>query len=401
MKKAKDQINEYIKKNVSSKTDQEILLALTKKGLRGSKGQQLTLGAIQSRRRRLSLPVFIPQEELTIPQEIERETIKEQNRTLNLNKKKYLKHIQDLEQKVEKYEEVTKAMKDYNPKVLPIRQIGGIESVGMLLISDTHPAERVLRHEVNGLNEYNPEVAERRIQNIFINGRKIFRMSCDSYNADTIVVALLGDMITGTIHDSLRETNTMGYSEEVPFITKLIVDGINYLSEDKKIKKILVRCHVGNHGRITEDYRYGKNERDNNSEHIVYTFVKQLTASNSKVTVEIPMSQMSYMDILGTKVRFMHGHGQFSFREGVGGITIPLNKKIPKLNEGVYADLTVMGHFHRFLDGDKFVINGTTMGTTPYSLKFGHTDPTQTFFYISARDGQPKGKSLVTPIWLD
>ena len=77
------------------------------------------------------------------------------------------------------------------------------------------------------------------------------------------------------------------------------------------------------------------------------------------------------------------------YKGGVGGITIPINKAIDKMDRSRKADITVMGHFHTLTFGDRFIINGSMIGFGVYSdvISAAFERPQQAFFIIDSKHG--------------
>lgn len=73
-------------------------------------------------------------------------------------------------------------------------------------LSDTHFDETVNPAEINGLNAYDRQIAEQRLQRW---AAKVCEMPrrLDHFKWDGILVPISGDLFSGMIHDELRETN--------------------------------------------------------------------------------------------------------------------------------------------------------------------------------------------------
>ena len=78
-----------------------------------------------------------------------------------------------------------------------------VQSIPIIVASDWHIDELVLPEKASQLNEFNEKVAEERIQNFFKNGRKLLDIVGKDVKFDTAVLALLGDFISGNIHEEL------------------------------------------------------------------------------------------------------------------------------------------------------------------------------------------------------
>ena len=73
------------------------------------------------------------------------------------------------------------------------------------LFSDAHIEETVTPESVNFLNEYNLEIAERRIENYFRNLAACLAQD----DVNELIFASLGDTISGYIHQELEQTNQL------------------------------------------------------------------------------------------------------------------------------------------------------------------------------------------------
>jgi hypothetical protein len=117
-----------------------------------------------------------------------------------------------------------------------------------------------------------------------------------------------------------------------------------------------------------------------------------------KVNFKIEQGYHNWLDIQGHNVRFHHGDA-IRYGGGVGGVTVPLRKKIAQWNKRRRADLDVLGHFHQFIDAWDYVVCGCLVGYDAYALEIGaeFQRPTQTFIVID-RDF---GKVLTVPIFCE
>lgn len=282
-------------------------------------------------------------------------------------------------------------------KIAKSKSTGG-EATAFMVASDWHVEEVVKPGQVNGVNEYNVDIARQRADNFFANGVRLVKLFQQGTRIDNIVVPLLGDFISGNLHEDSMEKNGLGVMEAIEFAKELIASGIKHILENTDCKITLV-CHSGNHGRITKRVHWGT-ENQNSLEWLMYRSLAYMFKDESRVLFIIPESDVSYLDVYDMKIRFIHGH-QVKYGGGVGGITIPMVKAVSKWDRVQPADLTVFGHFHQRIDGGNFIGNGSLIGYNAYaqSMKCDYEDPAQQFFLISSRKGGEK--SVVTPIWLD
>lgn len=268
------------------------------------------------------------------------------------------------------------------------------EATAFMVASDWHCAEKVESRSVNGLNMFNLDECKKRSELFFKNGLRLLKIQQKDVHIDTLVLPILGDMISGHIHDELMESNYLSPIDETIYAQNLLASGIEFLCTEKSIKKIIIPCHYGNHGRTTRDRRIST-ERGNSLEYFMYHQLANHFRKNKKVEFIISGGYHSYLEIYGYTLRMHHGHS-IGFGGGVGGISIPVNKAISQWDKIRRADLDIFGHFHQFLDGGKFLSNGSLIGYNAFalSIKASYDVPKQAFFLIDKK----RFKTIVAPI---
>lgn len=273
----------------------------------------------------------------------------------------------------------------------------GNEATAVVVLSDTHIEERVDRDKVNGLNEYNPEIARARIERVMQGALIMVKQQQREIEINTIVLAVLGDIITGYIHEDLVETNYLSPIQACILAREILTNCIELLVENTKCN-IIVVCTQGNHGRTTEKRRI-QSYAENSFEYLLYRTLEAHYANHKRVTFRISEAYHNYLDVYGYIVRFHHGDFM-SYGGGVGGITIPVNKSIAQWNQAVRADLDVFGHWHQLTFAKNFISNGSTIGFNQYalSIKAGFEPPQQAFFLI---DKKRKRYTLSCPLFTE
>ena len=124
----------------------------------------------------------------------------------------------------------------------------------LLLLSDPHIGEVVNPDEMAGINEYNFDIYKQRMDFLGSNVINITKGKLVGYNFETLNVAMLGDMVTGQIHDELVETAEGTIIEWC--IGGALVMAQFYLDLAQHFKHIQVHCVVGNHGRMHKKPRF-------------------------------------------------------------------------------------------------------------------------------------------------
>ncbi|MEI6529697.1 MAG: metallophosphoesterase [Candidatus Falkowbacteria bacterium] len=257
------------------------------------------------------------------------------------------------------------------------------EATTISLFSDLHGDERVKKSQVNGVNEYNKEIAKKSTEDFFIVVAQLIKVHQREYDIKNHILALLGDFISGSIHDDLKESQDIQPTEAIWMVGGWILSGIKYLRKECPEVNLVIPCSMGNHSRITEKQRI-QTEYGNSLELLLYNRLAEYFENDKNVTFLIGDSYLTYVNVYGKELAFHHGHS-VRYAGGVGGITIPMNKAVAQWDKMRKADYYFSGHLHSFCVGSNFIVNGSVIGYNPYaiSIKAGFERPTQTFCLIN------------------
>ena len=274
--------------------------------------------------------------------------------------------------------------------ILPTKGGPANEISPQILFSDWHAEELVDPRTIGGKNKYNLDIARKRAENVTKNAVKRMRELSDEGAINTVGLYLLGDFITGHIHDENVETAQLGRLDALQFAEELLLGSIEYLLRETDYKYV-VYCKVGNHSRMTQKVR-AATEWQNSVEPLMYWSLKRTLEANhgERVRFHLEPSYMSVVNVLGTKVRYHHGHS-VSYGGGVGGLSIPLNKAIKGWNENEKAHVDVLGHFHSALTNSTFkhIVNGSLIGYNAYAerIRAASEPPLQMMFVVHKKYG--------------
>lgn len=304
-----------------------------------------------------------------------------------------MKRLRDREEEMTALIEVKDTVSTYTIK--PSQASGKGEAVAFVIASDWHVEENVRPETVNGSNEYNMKIAKQRAEKFFQHALQLTKKEQHAVKIETLVLALLGDFISGNIHDELLASCEVGPQDAMIFAQNLIASGIEYILKNSDLK-IVVPCTVGNHSRMTKKVHVS-DEHGMSLEWAMYNFLANYFRNEKRVTFVLSRSYHNYIEVFGYKIRFHHGHA-VNFGGGLGGLTIPMIKAIQRWDNDQKAYLSVCGHFHQKMDGERFIVNGSLIGDSPYGKRLGFTGrPEQVFFLIDKK----RGKTVVCPILLD
>lgn len=260
----------------------------------------------------------------------------------------------------------------------------------VLLLSDWHPGDVVEPLTVNGLNRFDRETAEQRVQKLLQGFLWTMEMWRTGYQVDQLAVAILGDMVTGWIHEEQLHSTSMTPPEEVVFCSDLLDGALQSLLDLDMQTRVV--CVTGNHGRTTKRVHHS-NRGTTSYEWILYHDLARRHGRDAQF--HIPNSEFAYLDIDPLKVRFCHGDF-FRYSNGVGGITIPMNKAIARQDAAIKADLTCFGHWHQYIGLPHVASNGTLKGYDAFSQHHGFPPepPSQTAILVDKKRGFPWPKRI-------
>jgi hypothetical protein len=262
---------------------------------------------------------------------------------------------------------------DIYPEIQEVTDKTKGSTVAIAVHSDVHAEEKVERDVVLGVNEYNPDICKAREEMFFQDLLKIIKHHRKNYKIDTLVLGLLGDMISGYIHEDLQENNFMSPTEAVMFVKELLVSGIKFLADNGDFKKIIIPCAKGNHGRTTKKKRFSTAYK-NSYEWMMYHDMKQTFKSfggYEHVEFIIPKSEFTYINSFDKSLLFSHGD-HFGFAGGVGGFQVPLRRWALNQQMVQHFDMAFIGHWHHVINPTENVwVNGSVVGHTPYAS--GHS----------------------------
>lgn len=277
-------------------------------------------------------------------------------------------------------------------KVPPVRfhkaPSGHRTGTAVVLASDWHVEKPVHTDKVNGLNEYDLEICKRRVGRMQSGILNLLEMQRQVFDIKTLVLWLGGDFIQGYLRNDDRTNNLLPPLEATQFAQDRIVELIDYILHNAQyIERIIIPTSSGNHGRTEEKPSVSDHENLNYENHM-YHSIQRFYRENPRVQMQIASGLVNYLDVYGFRVRFIHGHVIKSMG-GVGGITIPINKWIARMDRGIQANLTCMGHFHQQLFMNHLFTNGSMIGYDDYAQSIGASPerPKQVEFIIDAKEG--------------
>lgn len=272
------------------------------------------------------------------------------------------------------------ALSNVKPKKLTSSRHKGKrpEATAILVCSDWHVEERVDPATNVPGNAYDLEIADRRIKQLVQRASMLIEHEKALTGIRRIVVAALGDFITGHIHEDLVEIAQLAPLAATRWAGERLGGVIDAM---QAIAPVLVVTSSGNHGRVGKPRMATENEHSF-EQHLYLT----MAAAERRPNVEwqVGKGYLNIADLDGFLVRFHHGHSIF-FGGGVGGLTIPANKAIANWNISRRVHLDVFGHWHCFSWLPyRFVANGCLIGHNAFAdrIKAEYQPPSQSLIIV-------------------
>lgn len=317
-----------------------------------------------------------------------KDAIEEQKNIINT----LLDEIKQKDRLIQAYEK-TKIINEY-PKIIEKKYKHKDEATVLALLSDTHCEHHITKQSTNGINEYNLDICKDRLEKFAINLVKLTEKKREMIVLDNLVLAILGDIIHGFIHEEYQISNLLTPIEATMFAIGQLSRVLDYILLHGKFNRIVVICKVGNHSRTTKKI-YADNLGKVSYEWVVYQSLKN---KYQQIEWLIEESYFTYYQIYNLVGRFHHGHA-ISYQGGIGGVYVPLVRFVTRLNKQKYADFDAIGHFHQmdFLRNAGIIVNGSLCGVDAYTISKGFSPepPRQVFQIVDARRGLTTNEPII------
>jgi hypothetical protein len=321
-----------------------------------------------------------------------KQVIQQRNEKVAERELKKLQEVRALEERV--IEVLDSKVKSVAPvKYVPHKKKSGKmihESFGSLL-SDLHAGDVVDRTIMQGLNEYNLKIMMNRVQSYYESIIEIATQTLSNYQFDEFVQWILGDMVSGRIHEELIETADIDAVEQIMIPAELISGMLLELL--KIFKRIKIVCRPGNHGRWSKKKSYKKPQY--NWDYMMYRIIQLILKDQDRIVWDVDKAFYAVTEIEGYNFVSFHGDEIKSWMQ------IPyygLNRHDNNLSQifgaqKKFYEYLLLGHFHAHTELPRTVgeifINGSVKGADEYSFhKLGAAQPPiQKIFGIHSKHG--------------
>ena len=240
-----------------------------------------------------------------------------------------------------------------------------------LLLTDNHFDEIVLPEQVDWLNAYNRDIAEKRLRLCVESTISIAREYFAGLTYDGFLLMLGGDLFSGIIHQELRETNEGPILRSIDHWEGQMAAAIERLATE--FGKLHVACTYGNHGRQIEEARRQEPGMGQLRVADVLPPREALPRTSKHITFQIPDAADCHVSSYNVRYLLTHGD-QFRGGSGIAGALSPLmlgsaRKSRRNMASGHPYDVMVIGHWHQhlWLPSKGMIVGGTMKGYDEYA----------------------------------
>lgn len=292
------------------------------------------------------------------------------------------------------------------PKWIHEGKPGKSSGVPLAMWSDFHWGEQVFPDQVGGVNTFNRAIAKARLRKLAADTIDLAKNHMTNPEYPGIVLVLGGDMITGIIHDELRETNEGPIQVTLLEVQEELIAAITLIADE--FGKVFIPCVVGNHGRMTLKPR-AKNRVFDSYEWNLYCQLERHFRNDPRVQFLIPSEADAHFAVYGHRFMLTHGDALgVKGGDGIIGALGPIARGTIKVGRaeaqvGRDFDTLLIGHWHSLIprgEACPVIVNGALKGYDEYAklyLRARYSRPSQYLGFI-----HPKyGVTAQWPVYLD
>jgi len=283
------------------------------------------------------------------------------------NYREALAHIEKLEAMVDFK---TKLGKSRRPHEIKPSQNKGVDEATVLACgSDWHIGSKVLPEQVQGLNEFNMDIARLRVDEFFRNIVRLADKERQDVKITDLVLFLGGDMIDGALHlDTIMSNEVSETFFQAVACQNWIESGLLLL--EKNFDQITIVCKDGNHGRVTHKIHHSSRQGNSAEWYMYHNLAQRMPQFTWLNDIALHTYLPIYSGHKGGRVIRFH-HGDTISYGGVNGFYTYLNRRRYQWNIARPADIDVLGHLHQYTPTKRWIVNGSLVGYNPFSVSLG------------------------------
>lgn len=283
----------------------------------------------------------------------------------------------------------------YKPK----KQDVDTEIEGVIQITDMHMGAVQDASEIEGFNEYNPEICEARCMDFVHRFNRYTDRKRNSYIINKCNVLVTGDLISGDIHQELLVTNAFPITVQVVRSAQVLAQQVHELAQN--FHDVTVHfIGADNHGRLTKKPQ-AKQEGINSMNYLVGVLAQAYLRELKNVIFNIYPQHEKVVTVMNRNYLISHGHGMKAWlgipyyaadrklgKEFTARMQLIMDQKLKAAEIGFHKMIT--GHFHVPINTPQYQFGGSVQGTDAYDHKDGRfAVPSQACWFV-----HPKYKEI-------
>ena len=266
------------------------------------------------------------------------------------------------------------------PRLAPLRPLtypkksGKIVQESLLkLWSDWHAGEQVSSERMRGLNNYDWATFVERLNADTDHTLKLSSMmQTGGWKFEEAVVAMIGDLVTGTIHELERHSDKRNIVECVVDTAGVAAQQLQRYAE--AFPSVRAYSVSGNHGRLGDAKRVQQKDPTRSWDALIAMIMQRLLSKQQNLTLEVPYAYAVGFDVQGFTFLAQHGHDIKSWNSiphyGINRYVTNINAIEASRNRAIHYFL--LGHFHTqttmTIPSGEFIINGSLIGGNEFGL---------------------------------
>ena len=271
-------------------------------------------------------------------------------------------------------------------------------TTAVMQISDGHTGATQMQDEIEGFNEFNVEISERRQTAYAYDFVKWVEMHRNSYRIDEAAVIVTGDLISGDIHEELKITNEFPITMQVCKASEILAKQISILAPH--FKKVTVHFITeDNHSRLTKKPQ-AKEAGINSMNYLVGKMASLYLKELSNVEFNIYPQFEKVIHVENIQYLISHGHNVMGWM-GIPWYAIErkVNKESTNRMQIIMREVErakdigfhkyIFGHWHTPFDSQTYACCGSVSGCDAYDHKDARWAlPSQSSWMVHAKHGE-------------
>lgn len=247
--------------------------------------------------------------------------------------------------------------------------------IAVMQIADAHMGAVQMPDEVEGFNEFNPEICRTRQLNFAHRFNRWVDRSRASHNINECAVLVTGDLISGDIHQELQVTNAFPVTVQVVEAARVLAEQMVELSQNFTSVEVHF-IGADNHGRLTKKPQ-AKQEGLNSMNYLVGELAKAYLDKINNVNFNIYPMHEKVVHVGHRNYLITHGHGMRAWmgipwysaerkvgKEATARMQLIMDQKM-KMHEAGFHKF-IFSHFHTPINTQMYSCCGSVQGTDAY-----------------------------------